>query len=107
MKFWRTNHKKSILFLVEDQPGFAVALTANEQGEDTLYGIKGISTSLANSFRLVLPTPIETVLLPFKGKIIYDSFITSIESVFPQSDQKSIREMYDRVKEHGIITSLE
>lgn len=107
MKLWQTNHKKSILFLVEYQPEFAVDLTTNEQGQDKLYGIKGLSTSLANSFRLVLPTPIETILLPFKGKIIYDSFITSMESVFPQSDQKSIREMYDRVKEHGIITSLE
>ena len=107
MKLWRTNHKKGILFLVDYQPEFAVALTSNAQGEDTLYGVKGISTSLANSIRRVLPTSIETVLLPFKGKIVYDSFIHSLEIGFGEGAQKNIREMYERVNEHGIITNLE
>ena len=107
LKLWRTNHKKGILFLVDYQPEFAVALTSNAQGEDTLYGVKGISTSLANSIRRVLPTSIETVLLPFKGKIVYDSFIHSLEIGFGEGAQKNIREMYERVNEHGIITNLE
>ena len=95
LKLWRTNHKKDILFLVDYQPEFAIALASNDQGEDTLYGIKGISTSLANTLRRATPLPVEMVLLPFKGKIIYDSFINSMPIEFAAGARKSIHEMYD------------
>jgi hypothetical protein len=74
LKLWRTNYKKGMFFILEYQPEYAVAIAPNGQGEDRLYGIKGISTSIANALQRDLPLQIETVLLPFKGKIIYDSF---------------------------------
>ena len=73
LKLWRTNHKKGMFLILEYQPEYAVAIAPNEQGEDRLYGIKGISNSIANALRRGLPVQIETVLLPFKGCLLYTS----------------------------------
>ncbi|WP_419822808.1 hypothetical protein [Anoxybacterium hadale] len=50
---------------------------------------------------------IETVLLPFKGKIIYDSFMSSMPIGFAEGAKATFREMYNKAIKHGIITSLE
>ena len=107
LKLWRTNHKKGMIFILEYQPQYAIAIAPNEQGEDRLYGIKGISNSVSNTLRRGLPAQIETVLLPFKGKIIYDSFISSMQIGFGEGAKAAFREMYDKAIKHGIITSLE
>jgi len=107
LKLWRTKHKKGMFIIVEYRPEFAVAIGQNEQGEDRAYGIKGISNSVANTLRRDLPAQIETVLLPFKGKIIYDSFISSIQIGLGEGAKSLFREIYDKALKHGIITSLE
>ncbi|HZK27918.1 MAG TPA: SEC-C metal-binding domain-containing protein [Thermoclostridium sp.] len=107
LKLWRTNHKKGMLFILDYQPEYAVAIAMNEQGEDRLYGIKGISNSLSNVLRRDLPIQIETVLLPFKDKIIYDSFIGSMPIKFREGAKAAFSEMYDKAMKNGIITSLE
>ncbi|MEA4902883.1 YecA family protein [Desulfitobacterium sp.] len=107
LKLWRTNHKKGMFFILEYQPEYAVAIALNEQGEDRLYGIKGISSSIANTLLQELPVQIETVLLPFKGKIIYDSFMSSVPIRFAEGAKAAFREMYDKAIKYGIITSLE
>ena len=107
LKLWRTNHRKGMFFILEYQPEYAVAIAPNEQGEDRLYGIKGISNSISNALRRDLPVQIETVLLPFKGKIIYDSFMSSMPIRFAEGARAAFHEMYDKAIKHGIITSLE
>lgn len=107
LKLWRTKHKRGMFFILEYQPEYAVVLASNEQGEDRLYGIKGISNSVANTLRRGLPAQIETVLLPFKDKIIYDSFISSMSVGFGEGARAAFRVMYDNAIKHGIITSLE
>lgn len=107
LKLWRTNHKKGMILLLEYQPEYAVAIAPDAQGEDRLYGIKGISNSIANALRRDLPAQIETVLLPFKGKIIYDSFMGSMPIGFAEGAKAAFREMYDKAAKYGIITSLE
>lgn len=107
LKLWRTNHKMGMFFILEYQPEYAVAIASNEQGEDRLYGIKGISNSVANTLQRNLPAQIETVLLPFKGKIIYDSLLGSMPISYAEGAKAAFREMYDKAIKHGIITSLE
>lgn len=107
LKLWRTNHKKGMILLLEYQPEYAVAIAPDAQGEDRLYGIKGISNSIANALRRDLPAQIETVLLPFKGKIIYDSFMGSMPIGFAEGAKAAFREMYNKAAKYGIITSLE
>ena len=107
LKLWRTNYKKGMFLILEYQAEYAVAIAPNDQGEDRLYGIKGISDSVATTLRQNLPTQIETVLLPFKGKIIYDSFIGTFPLSFGEGAKAAFREMYANAAKHGIITSLE
>ncbi|HVI40666.1 MAG TPA: SEC-C metal-binding domain-containing protein, partial [Anaerovoracaceae bacterium] len=107
LKLWRTNHKKGMFFILEYQPEYAVAIAPDAQGEDRLYGIKGISSSMENALRRNLPAQIETVLLPFKGKIIYDSFMSSMPIGFAEGAKAAFREMHDKAIKYGIITSLE
>jgi hypothetical protein len=107
LNLWGKNHKKGMFIILEYQADYAVVIASNEQGEDRLYGIKGISNSIANTLRRELPALFETVLLPFKGKIIYDSFFYPMEIGFADGAKAAFQEMYDKAKKHGIITSLE
>lgn len=107
LKLWRTKHKKGMYFILEYQPEYAIALAPNEQGEDRLYGVKGISNSMAYALKRELPVQIETVLLPFKGKIIYDSFMGSVPVKFLSGAKAAFREMHDNALKFGVITSFD
>lgn len=106
IKSWRDRHMKGMFFLVEYKPEYAVAIGPNEQNEDRLYGIKGISRSLADTMQRELPIQFETVLLPFKDKIIYDSYINTMSIHFGEGAKKAFREMHENALVHGIITDL-
>lgn len=107
LKLWRTKFKKGMFFVLEYQAEYAVAIAPDDQEKDRLYGIKGISNSVSVTLSRDLPVQIETVLLPFKGKIIYDSFMTSMSIRFGEGVRASFREMYDKAIRHGIITRME
>jgi len=107
LKLWKTNHIKGMFFVLEYKPEYAVAITSNENGEDRLYGIKGISNPISNILQRNLPIQIETVLLPFKGKIIYDTYIVTFQIKYLEGVKKFFKEIYDKAIEYGIITCLE
>lgn len=104
---WRNKHIKGMFFILEYQPDFAVAIGLNENGEDQLYGIKGITHSIAFAFDQKLPLQIETVLLPFKGKLVYDSFIATVPMGFGDGAKAAFQEMYRKALGKGILTTLE
>jgi len=104
---WRTHHRRGHFLLMEYLPEYAVVIGSNEEDKDRLYGVKGISQPLAGVMRRQLPIAFETVLLPFKGKIIYDSFTAPMPVGFQEGARKMFRETYNKALEHGIITSLE
>ncbi|MDD2397994.1 MAG: hypothetical protein PHE31_08405, partial [Tissierellia bacterium] len=54
-----------------------------------------------------LPVMIETVLIPFKGKIIYDSYIGTFPIGYAKGAKALFGEMHAKAAEHGIITSLD
>lgn len=62
---------------------------------------------ISNVLQERLPIQVETTLLPFKGKIIYDSFFSSFPIEFGQGIREAFQEMYDEAFKHGIITRLE
>lgn len=107
LRLWRTNYKKGMFLILEYQQEYAVAIAPNEQGQDRLYGIKGISNSLATILQHKLPASIETVLLPFKGKIIYDSFIGTLPIGYAEGAKAAFREIYAKAAKHGVMTNLE
>lgn len=47
----------------------------------TAYGVLGLSDSLQERIPVPLPAVVETVLLPFKGKIVYDGLIVTARSL--------------------------
>jgi hypothetical protein len=106
LKSWRDQHKKGLFFLLEYTPEYAVVLVPGKDGDDRLYGVKGMTNSLAGVMRRQLPAMIETVLLPFKDKMIYDGFIASMPVHCGEGAIKLIREWREKALTQGIITSL-
>ncbi len=107
LKQWRAGYKKDAFFIIEYQRDFAVAIGRDENGKDKLYGIKGISNSVAETLQHQFPVYVDTVLLPFRGKIIYDSFLGTMPIKYGDNIKSSIQDIYENSKEHGIITRLD
>ncbi|ETA80156.1 YecA family protein [Youngiibacter fragilis] len=107
LKQWSTKFRKGMFFVLEYQPEYAVIIDSDEHGKDRLYGIKGISNSVSGALQRKLPVQIETVLLPFKGKIIYDGFMASMQIEYAEGAKAAFSEMYANAKRQGIITRME
>jgi hypothetical protein len=107
LKSWRERHLKGMFVLLEYKPEYAVLLASGKDGDDRLYGVKGMTNSLAGVMKRQLPTTIETVLLPFNDKIIYDGFIGSMPIGYGEGAMKSIQEWHEKALAYGIITSME
>lgn len=86
--------KKYMVFLSTDKPPIAYGVVALTQPFDELVGPN-------------LPVRIETVLLPFKGMIVYDGLISSYSISFGAGIRRMFDESYKAAKaRHGIVTSL-
>ena len=73
-----------------------------------LYGVHGITNPIAEIIpHGYLPMIVETVLLPFKEVIIYDSIFGTHNISFGPSYRKHFNSMYTQIKnKNGITTSL-
>jgi hypothetical protein len=70
------------------------------------YGINGITSSIEETIQ-ELPCIIKTVLIPFKNKIIYNSFIENYHIIIGKNLRQELLEKYKRIKiENGIIGKL-
>ncbi|MCL2150050.1 MAG: hypothetical protein FWH51_03860 [Dehalococcoidia bacterium] len=105
-RLWLNTGGREGKFLLDYKPEFAVIAGLNEQKEARLYGLKGISWSLSDAMQRDLPVQFETVLLPFKDKIIYDSFMNIIPIFFTEGAKKVFREMYENALKRGIMAGL-
>jgi hypothetical protein len=78
-------------------------------GEPTrLYGVVGLVSSFSEMFpNEYLPIMAETILLPFKDKIVYDSILETYNVSFGRHFRKSIEQEYKELEiKYGIITSF-
>jgi hypothetical protein len=77
--------------------------------EDKVYGVLGLYQGFDEFFhKSHLPTCIQTVLLPFRGKIVYDGLMQSYNVFFGSGIKRSLKEDYMKAKQNGrIITALE
>jgi len=78
-------------------------------GESKVYGVLGLYESFDDMFHgWPVPIFVETVLLPFKGKIIYDSLCQFYNIQFGSGIRSGLNEDYMKAKQNGlIITSFE
>ena len=71
------------------------------------YGVLGLADPLEKVVGPYLPRLITAVLLPFKGRIIYDGLVSGYNITFGGGIKRSLNEDYREAKEtFGIITSL-
>ena len=86
--------KKYAVFLEEGDPPRA-------------YGVLSLTDELEDIVGPHLPIYIKTVLLPFKGKIIYDGLMNPYRITFGGGYRRSLNNSYQESKANfGIITSL-
>jgi hypothetical protein len=86
--------KKYMVFLSTDKPPVA-------------YGVWALSQSFEELVGPYLPVLAETVLLPFKGMIVYDGLMSRYKISFGGGIKKMLNENFKEAKaRHGIVTSL-
>jgi len=78
-------------------------------GDTNVYGVLGLLEGLDQIFpKGYLPVYIKTVLLPFKGKIIYDGMMKNYNIHFGGGITRDLNETYRRAKQNEkIICSLD
>jgi hypothetical protein len=84
---------------------YMVFLSTGE--EPIAYGVLALSQPFEELVGPYLPVLAETVLLPFKGLIVYDGLLNSYRISFGPGIRRSLNESYKEAKaRHGIVTSL-
>lgn len=105
VRSWKNGIKGTFLIVKLTKEG---AIFLEEKGKDArAYLVR----PLVSPFEEVLPFPppvrAEAVLLPFKGKIVYDGWLSSYRIFFGGGMSRSIRAACDdAIIEHGLIRSL-
>lgn len=76
-------------------------------GTRTAYGVTGLIDPIEQVIPTPLPAMIETVLLPFRGKIIYHGIINGFNVTFGPGSRRGFEEDFRTAKANsGIVTSL-
>ena len=86
--------KKYTVFLSASDPAIA-------------YGVLALSQPFEELIGPCLPVLTQTVLLPFKDRIVYDGLMSSYSISFGSGIRRGLNESFKDAKErHGIVTSL-
>jgi len=71
------------------------------------YGVLSLYDPLEDLLGPYLPRTVETWLIPYKGRIIYDGLIVPYNIVFGKSFQKNLQAEYgETIVKHGVLTSF-
>ncbi len=77
-------------------------------GPGCAYGALGLGTSIEQMLGNALPIMVEAVLLPFEGKIVYDSLLNPYTISFGAGIRARLKDDYRDAQERGqLITSLD
>jgi len=105
LKSWRNNFIKAQFIVMKHLKLYSVFMSFDEPAK--LYGVCGISNSIKATAPYEVPYMVDAVLLPFKDKIIYDSFIGAYPVSFGTGIRNSMKDMYEEIKEKvGIIETM-
>ena len=84
---------------------YTVFLTSTDPA--IAYGVLALSQPFEDLIGPYLPVMTQTVLLPFKGVIVYDGLMSSYNISFGPGIRRSFNESFKEAKlRHGIVTSL-
>lgn len=89
-----TNHLVIKAYIMTHLASHTILMTDNDK--NILYGVKGITSDLADMFpQKHLPIIGKFILLPFMGNIIYDGFCNVYNISFGAGMRKDLRSSYD------------
>jgi hypothetical protein len=84
---------------------YTVFLSSEKQ--PVAYGVLALTQPFEELVGPYLPVMTQTVLMPFKDKIIYDGLLSTYRISFGPGIRRSLNESFKEAKErHGIVTSL-
>jgi hypothetical protein len=102
---WK-KHLKGKFLIVAHLKKYSVFMTNDK--ESMVYGVLGLYDEIEDIVPLFIPSYVNTVLLPFKGQIIYNGFIMSYNINIVGNMKRGIQDEYQQAKrKFGIITSLD
>lgn len=78
-------------------------------GEEEIYGVLSLYDPLEDMLdESLLPIMVQAVLLPFKGKVIYDGLLRSYPTIFGSGIRSNLHEDYMAAKQNGrIVTTFD
>ena len=92
-------------YVLRDLTKYTVFLTTTDPA--IAYGVLALSQPFEDLIGPYLPVMTQTVLLPFKGKIVYDGLMSRFNISFGPGIRRSLNESSKEAKaRHGIVTSL-
>lgn len=95
--------KFMIMFYLRDYTAFMSI--SNKQ---KVYGVISLQDKIRDVIPPSLPHYVETILLPFRGKIIYCGYIYGYDVRIDENLKRSLKEWYHKARrKFGIITSLD
>ena len=79
----------------------------DDRSPPAAYGVIAVADPIEDLVGQNLPILTKAVLLPFKGRIIYDGLLSFYRIFFGPGIRRRLKETYNRVREtRGVITSL-
>src|SRR5438046_1814472 len=92
-------------YIFRELKKYTVFLSTDKQ--PIAYGVLALSQPFEELIGPYLPVLTQTVLLPFKDKIVYDGLMNTYRISFGPSIRRSLNESFREAKaRHGIVTSL-
>jgi len=105
IKSWK-NYVKDGFFIVKYTKEGAIFLEETSK-DPKAYQVLALGNPLSEVISLPLPARVAAVLLPFKGRIVYDGMIRTDRVIFGSGIARSIRAACDRaIMKHGLVKSL-
>jgi hypothetical protein len=100
---WK-NRVEGRFILVSHLKSHSIFLKDDDQ---IAYGVLGLLDDLEDVVGTTLPLIVETVLLPFRDRIVYDGLISMYRISFGRGSSASFKDSYQQAKaKYGVVTSL-
>jgi len=107
LKSWRDHHIKGTFMVWKYTPEYAIMTGEKKTKVPKIYAVKGIRKHISEVLQKEIPLAVETVLIPFMDKIIFDTFIAPYPVSFNINGERlGTQEIDDDIQKYGIITRL-
>ena len=105
IKSWK-NFVKDRFLIVAHLKDYSVFMTTGK--EQKVYGVLGLADKIEDVVPPFMPLYLETILFPFKGRIIYCGLMSTYNIQIGSNMRRGIQAEYQQAKrKFGIITSLD